>query len=166
MMTPHHRPAPRRGLAGALAALGLLAGLPAGSLAAGAWQTHIKAKDFTDLLVTDQVVYCATREAGLLRFDRNARTFTSITREPGAIASNQLTSLAYDRVGRLWVGTFASGVSRLGADETTWELVNAFDGLPVDSVTTMTAVGDTLWIGTRGGVALWDGRQVLGSLPD
>jgi hypothetical protein len=64
------------------------------------------------------------------------------------------------------VGTYASGVSRLSADGSTWELVNAFDGLPVDSVTTMTVVGDTLWIGTQGGIALWDGRQVLGSLPD
>ncbi len=155
-----------RGLATALAALGLIAALPGRSLAAGAWQTHIRTKDYADLIVTDDAVWCATAGAGLLRFDRGARTFTAITREPGSIASNQLTSLAFDRVGRLWVGTFASGASRLSADGTTWELVNAFDGLPVDSVTTMTVVGDTLWIGTRGGIALWDGRQVLGSLPD
>lgn len=159
-------PAPRAGLLRALAALTLVAALPADGLAAGAWQTHIRTKDFADLLVTDAAVYCATREAGLLVFDRNAHTFTSITREPGSISSNQVTSLALDRVGRLWVGTFASGVSRLSADGSLWELVNAFDGLPVDSVTTMTVAGDTLWIGTRGGVALWDGRQVLGSLPD
>ncbi|MGH7731182.1 MAG: hypothetical protein ACRENJ_08035 [Candidatus Eiseniibacteriota bacterium] len=161
------RPANVRGPASALVLAGsLVAALPAVSLAAGAWQTHIRTTDYADLIVTEGAVWCATDGAGLLRFDRAARTFASITREPGSIASNQLTSLAIDRVGRLWVGTLASGASRLSADGTTWELVNAFDGLPVDSVTTITVVGDTLWIGTRGGIALWDGRQVRGSLPD
>jgi hypothetical protein len=134
--------------------------------AAGGWQTFIKVKDFTDLLVTQDEIWCATAEAGLLRFERATHEFTYIQREPGSIASNQLTSLAIDRAGRLWVGTFGAGASRLASDGKTWELVNAFDGLPVDSVTTMTAYGDTLWIGTRGGIALWDGLKVLGSLPD
>ena len=166
MTHDHARPPTALGLASALATLGLLAPLPDASMAAGAWQTHIRTKDYADLIVTDDVVWCATDGAGLLRFDRITHTFSSVTREPGSIASNQLTSLALDRLGRLWVGTLASGASRLSADGTTWELVNAFDGLPVDSVTTMTVVGDTLWIGTRGGIALWNGRQVQGSLPD
>ncbi len=160
------RPAIVRGLAHGLAGACLLAALPVDALAAGAWQTHLRAKDFTDLLVTDDAVWCATAEAGLLRFDRLTHQIQAITREPGTIASNHLTSLALDRVGRLWVGTFETGVSRLDRDGAAWELVNAFDGLPVDSVTTITVAGDTLWIGTRGGIALWDGRQVLGSLPD
>jgi ligand-binding sensor domain-containing protein len=154
------------GLARLLAAAGLIVALPSAARASGAWQTHLGVRDFTDLVVTDDRVWCATFEAGLLKFDRVTHRFESITREPGSIASNHLTSLAFDRVGRLWVGTFDSGVSRLTADGTQWELVNAFDGLPGDSVTTITVAGDTIWIGTRGGIALWDGRQVLGSLPD
>lgn len=158
-----HALGPALGLVLALA----LALVPAGpARAAGGWHTFIKVKDFTDLLVTRDVIWCATAEAGLLRFDRATHEFAYTQREPGSIASNQLTSLAYDRAGRLWVGTFGAGASRLASDGTTWELVNAFDGLPVDSVTTMTAYGDTLWIGTRGGIALWDGLKVLGSLPD
>lgn len=149
-----------------LVAACLIGALPTVASAAGAWQTHLRTRDFTDLIVTDDAVWCATGEAGLLRFDRVTHRFESITREPGTVASNHLTSLAFDRIGRLWVGTLESGVSRLTADGTTWELVNAFDGLPKDSVTTITVFGDTLWIGTRGGIALWDGRQVLGSLPD
>jgi hypothetical protein len=94
------------------------------------------------------------------------KTFTSTPREPGSISSNHLTCLAYDRVGRLWTGTAESGVSRLSADGKTWELVNAFDGLPKDSVTALTVTGDTLWIGTRGGIALWNGHEIQGSLPD
>jgi hypothetical protein len=151
---------------GSLAVATLLVMLPAVAGASGAWQTHIRVKTFTDLVVTSGAVWCATGESGLLRFDRATHTFAVITREPGTIASNHLTSLAFDRVGRLWVGTLEAGVSRLAADGTDWELVNAFDGLPVDSVTAITVAGDTLWIGTRRGIALWDGRQVLGSLPD
>src|SRR5262245_29899906 len=139
---------------------------PRAAGAAAGWQTFIKIKDYTDLLVTGDEIWCATAEAGLLRFDRATHQFTFIQREPGSIASNQLTSLAFDKAGRLWVGTLGAGVSRRATDGSTWELVNAFDGLPVDSVTTMTANGDTLWIGTRGGIALWDGLKVLGSLPD
>src|SRR5262245_58462032 len=160
-----HGPGLALALATGLAvALALAPGRPAE--AAGGWQTFIKVKDFTDLLVTQDAIWCATQEAGLLRFDRATHAFTYTRREPGSIASNQLTSLAYDRAGRLWVGTLGAGASRLASDGKTWELVNAFDGLPVDSVTTMTAYGDTLWIGTRGGIALWDGLKVLGSLPD
>lgn len=166
-MRPRMSPRPLgRGLLGSLATACLLAVTPGAAAAAGAWQTHLHVRDFTDLVVTNQAVWCATAEAGLLRFDRATHRFDAITREPGTIASNHLTSLAFDRLGRLWVGTFESGVSRLTADGTAWELVNAFDGLPGDSVTTITVAGDTLWIGTRQGIALWDGRQVLGSLPD
>jgi hypothetical protein len=166
MKNPVGLPATAGGLMRSLTAACMLAALSEAAGAAGAWQTILHTRDFTDLIVTSDAVWCATAEAGLLRFDRVTRGFQAITREPGTIASNQLTSLAFDRLGRLWVGTFGSGVSRLAADGTTWELVNAFDGLPGDSVTTITVAGDTLWIGTRRGIALWDGRQVLGSLPD
>ncbi len=164
-MTPAD-PAHPRPLVLALVLAGALAAAAPPAHAAGAWRTFIRTVDYTDMLVTADAVWCATDGAGLHRFDRATRTFTTLVREPGSIASNQVTSLALDRVGRLWVGTFASGASRLTADGSRWDLVNAFDGLPVDSVTTMAVVGDTLWIGTRRGIALWDGRQVLGSLPD
>ena len=65
---------------------------------------------------------------------------------PGGLASNAVTSLAYDRSGRLWAGTAGMGVSRLSADGARWDLVNAFDGLPSDSVTVVRADGDTIWI--------------------
>jgi hypothetical protein len=165
MMRRIGAPAARQGFL-LLTTIGLLAALPVTAGAAGAWQTHLRVKDVTDLFVATDVVWCATAEAGLLRFDRTTHQFDPFTREPGGLASNHLTCVVIDRIGRLWVGTSGSGVSRLAADGSTWELVNAFDGLPGDSVTTITVAGDTLWIGTRGGIALWDGRQVLGSLPD
>jgi hypothetical protein len=107
----------------------------------------------------------ATAAAGWFA-DRATQALSIIRREPGAIASNQLTALAMDRSGRLWVGTEGSGVSRRTADGRRWELMNLLDGLPSDSVRVLEANGDTLWIGTTRGFSLWNGRQITGALPD
>ena len=145
----------------------LLAGLaPTAALAAGAWTTYLRAYEYRDLLPTSSEVWCATGEAGLLRFDRASGTFSAISREPGGLASNHLNALAYDRSGRLWAGTADAGVSRLSADGVTWGLVNDFDGLPSLDVTVLETFGDTLWIGTLGGLALWNGHEIAGALPD
>jgi Two component regulator propeller len=147
----------------------MLAGLAAGgrpAVAAGGWDSWLYPGYFSDLLATRNEVWCATREGGLLRWDRRSGAFDFIGRAPGSILSNQLTSLAMDRSGRLWVGTADAGVARLRSDRSGWEAVNTFDGLPSNSVTKLLAVGDTVWIGTDGGVALWDGQVVRGALPD
>ena len=114
------------------------------------------------------------RRYGLVRHARGrpgavlarSGTFVSRTREPGGLASNRLTSLAMDRSRRLWIGTRGGGASFLRADRSTWGLVNAFDGLQSDTVTVLEANGDTIWIGTTRGIALWNGREIAGAFPD
>lgn len=150
----------------ALAALAAAPSLPAPARATGAWTTHMRLKNANDLVALADTVWIASREAGIVRYLRATGGFESITREPGGLASNHVTSLAFDRSGRLWAGTPGRGASRLSADGGTWDLVNAFDGLPSDSVNTLRATGDSVWIGTQGGLALWDGEQVAGSVPD
>src|SRR4029077_425437 len=110
-------------------------------------------------------VWCATLESGLLRFDRASLEFEPIVREPGGVASNALTALATDRSGRLWVGTKGAGVSYLSADRTRWNLLNAFDGLPSDTVNVGAPQAYTMWIGISARLALWDGNRILGTLP-
>ena len=139
---------------------------PASSRASGAWATYLKMYTCTDMIALRDTVWMATGEAGLVRYIRSADRFESITREPGGLASNSLTALAHDRSGRLWVGTPGKGVSRLATDLSTWDLVNAFDGLPSDTVNVLEADGDTMWIGTQRGIALWDGTQIAGAVPD
>lgn len=141
----------------------LLSPIPA--QAAGAWSTYIRAFGYNQLIAGADTVWCATEEAGLLRYVRSSGAFLQTTRETGALASNQLSSLAFDRRGRLWLGTRNAGVSRLDPDGA-WGLLNAFDGLPGLNVNTVTAQGDTLWIGTTTGLALWNGREISGALPD
>lgn len=139
---------------------------PAPAAATGAWTTFIRAYTYYDLLAEGDTVWCATGEAGLLRFDRGDGSFVAISREPSGLASNHLSTLFRDRSGRLWVGTLGAGASRLSADGTKWDVVNRFDGLPSDSVTAFAARGDTLLIGTTRGIALWNGSEIAGSLPD
>ncbi len=150
-----------------LLAVGLAAGVGrADAFAPGAWQTFIRPGEFTDLLALPDAVWGTTAEGGLLRYARATGAFEVVRREPGSIASNQLTRVAIDRSGRLWVATRAHGVSRRSADGARWDVVNRLDGLPSDSVSALEPQRDTLWIGTSGGVALWNGREVAGSLPD
>ena len=168
-MTSAFRSAPRRVPAAWPALPLVLAAVLAADPAAGAngaWRTFIRTVDFTDVIALDDEIWVASAQGGLLRFDRPDARFEVTRREPGAIASNRLTSLAFDRSRHLWVGTADRGVSRRSPDGRTWTLVNVFDGLSSDSVITLEPQGDTLWIGTRRGIALWNGREVAGALPD
>src|SRR5574341_401820 len=143
-----------------------LAFLPAHAAAAGAWATYIRAYTHYDLLAEGDTVWCATGEAGLLRYDRRDATFSAITREPSGLASNHLSALLRDSRGRLWIGTTDAGASRLSADGTKWDVVNLFDSLPTARITALASRGDTLLIGTSGGIALWNGTEVAGRLPN
>src|SRR5262249_59067703 len=134
--------------------------------ASGAWTTLSRAYTYSDLLAAGDTVWCATLEAGLLRFDATRNRFEAVTREPGGLQSNRLTALALDATNRLWVGTQGAGVSVLSPDRKSWDLLAGFDGIPSDTITTLEAHGDTVYIGTTRGIALWDGRVVAGAIPD
>lgn len=155
----------RSGLALSLP-LAALAFLPPPALADGAWSTYMRLRTCTDMIALTDTVWLASREAGIVRYLRFEDRFESVTREPGGLASNNVTSLAFDRSGQLWAGTPGKGASRLARGSSAWNLVNAFDGLPSDSVNVLRATGDSVWIGTQGGLALWNGKQVAGSVPD
>ena len=148
-----------------LFALVLLA-VPAAAHAAGAWSTYLRTNSCSSILALADTVWMASPDAGLLYHVRSTGEFGAFHRAPGGLASNALSALAFDRSGRLWVATSDKGVSRLNASRETWDLVNAFDGVPSDTVSVLRADGDTIWIGTQRGIALWDGSQVAGSVPD
>jgi streptogramin lyase len=132
----------------------------------GAWSSYMHAYRYAALAAAHDTVWCATREAGLFRFDAARQRFDTFTREPSGLAGNQLTALALDRSGWLWVGTQGGGVSRLSPNRSSWELLSVFDGLPSDSITVIEAHGDTVLIGTSAGIALWDGNAIAGAIPD
>jgi hypothetical protein len=149
-------------------ALLLCASAPAAAQDSGAWQTFLRPYDYVQMLAEGDTVWCATGQAGLLLFHPSDGTFSSITRVPGGLAGNALTSIARDLGGDLWFGTDGQGVSRLGSDRRTWGLVNAFDGLRSEVVGCLAVdpQRDSVWIGTEAGIALWNGQEIAGTLPD
>ena len=133
---------------------------------AGAWTTYLRAKIYSDLVTRNDTLWCASLDGGLLRYLRVEDRFESIAREPGGLASQELTALEFDRAGRLWVGSGDRGVSRLSADGERWDLISEFDGLPGGEVLVLRAVGDTMLIGTEHGLALWNGSEIAGTVPE
>jgi len=76
------------------------AGWP-GAAHGGAWTSYLHTYAYTGMVAARDTVWCATREAGLLRFEPALDRFDSFTREPGGLASNELTAITFDRSGRL-----------------------------------------------------------------
>jgi len=134
--------------------------------AAGAWTTYLRAEIYSDLVARHDTIWCASLDGGLLRYLPATDRFESIAREPGGLASQALTALEFDRSGRLWVGSRDRGVSRLSADGKRWDLINELDGLPRGAIEVLRAVGDTMLIGTERGVALWNGYEISGAVPE
>ncbi len=131
----------------------------------GQWTTYLHTKTCNDLLARGDTVWMATGEAGLVRYFRTTDSWGSITRVPDGLAGNDVRAITFDRTGNLFAAVPGKGVSRLDRDGR-WSLLNAFDGLPSDTTLVLRAQGDTVWIGTTRGLALWDGRTVAGSVPD
>jgi ligand-binding sensor domain-containing protein len=147
-------------------ALLLAAHLFPATAGAGAWTTYLRAKIYSDLVARNDTLWCASLDGGLLRYLRVADRFERIAREPGGLASHELTALEFDRAGRLWVGSLDRGVSRLSADGERWDLISEFDGLPGGRIQVLRAVGDTMLIGTERGLALWNGSEIAGTVPE
>ena len=130
-----------------------------------AWSTYLHAQTCRDLICLRDTIWIATGEAGLVRYARATDSWSSITREPSGLAGNSLQAIAFDATGNLFVAVPGKGVSRLDRDGR-WSLINQFDGLPSDTALVMRAQGDTVWIGTTRGLALWNGSVIAGSIPD
>src|SRR5262245_47698939 len=131
----------------------------------GAWTTYLHFASCRDMICLGDTIWMGTGEAGLVRYVRSTATWSSITREPGGLASNAIQAITFDRSGNLFASVPGKGVSRLDTDGR-WSLLNAFDGMPTDTALCLRAQGDTVWIGTTGGLALWNGSTIAGSVPD
>lgn len=79
---------------------------------------------------------------------------------PVAYNPNYVISLAVDRDGAVWAGTWGGGLSRF--DGRRWKTYTTHEGLPGNHVSMLHVARDgTLWIGTNNGLAqLRDGRFV------
>lgn len=74
---------------------------------------------------------------------------------PGGLPSNRVLSVVRSPSQSLWAGTAADGLARLTPQGTWRRTLTTFDGLPSDRVQALATYGDSVWVGTSGGVALF-----------
>src|SRR5438132_12502733 len=93
---------------------------------------------------------------GIVTIDPASGAIRKILRAPsGGLPSNRVLAVAVSPSGLLWAGTAESGIARLRPDGTFRRTLSSFDGLPSDRVQALFVHGDSVWVGTGGGVALF-----------
>jgi signal transduction histidine kinase/ligand-binding sensor domain-containing protein/CheY-like chemotaxis protein len=120
------------------------------------WAVHVDARNR---------VWFGTHQAGLGVLDAQRRQFRYYNRRnTPAMASDDVWSVVSLPDGSVWFGTADAGLYRISADGKTTKrfMPRANDprSLPHASVGQLAvAPNGTLWIGTQGGVARWNGRD-------
>jgi ligand-binding sensor domain-containing protein len=103
----------------------------------------------------DGTLWAGTQADGLLRLaDGRWQPVTDST--SGTLLFNDIVVNGIDETsdGSLWVGTYNNGLWRLRAGQ--WEQLDAKLASP--KVLSLTTTGKQLWVGTRQGLAGWDGQ--------
>ena len=113
---------------------------------------HVHSDQVGDLTVWQGQVVAATL-GGLVFVSTHERT--KLLASPGGLPSNAVLAVAVGPSGTLWAGTADKGVARLVPGGGFKRTLTSFDGLPSDHVQTLYVHGDSVWVGTSGGVALF-----------
>jgi ligand-binding sensor domain-containing protein len=106
-------------------------------------------------LTTWQGKVVAATLGGLVLVDPATRVRTKLLASPGGLPSNRVLAVAVGPSGILWAGTADKGVARLVPGGGFKRTLTSFDGLPSDRVQSLYVHGDSVWVGTSGGVALF-----------
>ncbi len=112
-------------------------------------QFYLADKWVTAVLAIDEEVWAGTTE-GLYRRDAAGDKF-----EPFPVLTDYINTLAFSPDGRLLVGT-RNGLWIIQDDVST----HITDGLPNLNVRAVAVDGKTVWVGTPGGVARFDGPRI------
>jgi len=97
----------------------------------------------------------AATVGGIVFIDPASGALTKLTSAPAGLPSNGILCVALSPSGSLWAGTADRGLARLKTDSGFRRTLTSFDGLPSDRVQALYVHGDSVWVGTSGGVALF-----------
>jgi hypothetical protein len=119
----------------------------------GAWERDTELNGrlpdswITALLPDGGSIWAGTYDAGVLRLEGNGSWRTMIR---GAwVNPNAMISTPFG----VAIGTMGDGLLLFDRSTGTWLRLTSTSGLPSDDVTALQMAGDTLWVGTRGGIA-------------
>ncbi|ABI40697.1 diguanylate cyclase/phosphodiesterase with PAS/PAC sensor(s) [Shewanella sp. MR-4] len=82
----------------------------------------------------------------------NFNLFIHSPNDPKSVSESYVSDIIQDAHGYIWVGTFSQGINRLDLKTGTFERFGVEQGLTDPRVTKLNIVGNTLWIGTQGGL--------------
>ncbi|MEM8968310.1 MAG: two-component regulator propeller domain-containing protein, partial [Bacteroidota bacterium] len=110
---------------------------------------------------SDQYLWVGTLKSGLLQLHYSTGKIVHYRNVPEAgennLPSNQITGLALDRSGFLWVGTFDQGAGRLSTRSGTWTPFTENEGLVNNRVTSvLSGPNNEIWIGTLKGLSCYN----------
>ncbi|QYJ78589.1 EAL domain-containing protein [Shewanella acanthi] len=120
---------------------------------------HIRSEDglnqntITSLFMDNAGMLWIGTQDGLHSY--NGYSFNLFLHSPNdssSISESYITDIIEDNKGYLWIGTFSQGLNRLDLKTGVFEQFNLEQGLTDPRVTKLSVVGNTLWIGTQGGL--------------
>lgn len=103
----------------------------------------------------DAALWFGAHNDGLFRYAEGRWQSIATTKDAPAFKSVTLNGIAQDRDGALWVGTYDQGLWRYAAGQ--WQSVDS--GLASSLVLAVSYFGDSLWVGSAGGLTRTDGRS-------
>ncbi len=150
-----------------LALAALLAELAAAAVPGSAGATrlfiknHVNSNQIAGLAVWQGKLSAATL-GGIVFADPGSGALSKLISAPGGLPSNRILCVAASPSGALWAGTADRGLARLKPDGAFRRTVTSFDGLPSDRVQALYVHGDSIWVGTSAGVALFTENSSTG----
>jgi ligand-binding sensor domain-containing protein len=122
------------------------------------WEIFLNSNDVTSIwLDADSVVWGS--RGGVVCHHPGVSSFRKTVREgPTGLKSSNVTAVATDAAGRLWVGTADRGVCV--SEDGSWRFHDTGNlHLLSDQVASMTVLGDTVAVGTAAGLSLFRGGE-------
>nr|WP_228497456.1 EAL domain-containing protein [Shewanella intestini] len=74
------------------------------------------------------------------------------TTHSDSISGNYITAITQSPDGDLWVGTYNNGLNKLNLTTGKFTQINLIEGKNDQRITSIDAIGDTLWVGTHSGL--------------
>ncbi len=137
--------------------------LPAASRAQGTWTTYLNGRNLRSIALDADGIWTAGT-GGATRFPLGASgTPEALLRETGGLPSNALTAVHVGANGVVYFGTQDQGVARWDRVKNQWKSLDVTFGLPENYVTVIRDDGPDLIVGTRKGMAIFSGEDVLAS---
>ena len=117
-------------------------------------KNHVNSNDVRGIVPWGGVLAAATT-GGVVTVTMPAGPLGSTLAEPGGLPTNQTLCVTASPSGDLWTGTVDHGVARESPAGRWRRALTTFDGLPSERVQALLRAGDSVWVGTDGGAALF-----------